>query len=108
MTTRGRLSATVDPELLAAAHAAVVAGRAESVSAWVNEALRRHAEHDARLRALDDAIAAYEAEHGEITDDEIVDATRRARARATVVRPTPDRREPDRPAPRPPRRRGAA
>jgi Arc/MetJ-type ribon-helix-helix transcriptional regulator len=86
MTQRERLSATVEAELLAAGRAAVAEGRAESVSAWVNDALRLKADHDRRLRALDDFLAAYEAEHGTITDDEIRQATRRGRAGAVVVR----------------------
>lgn len=84
--TRERLSATVDADVLAAGRAAVAAGEAESLSAWVNDALRRQADHDRRLRAMDDAIAAYEAEHGVITDEEIAETRRRLRARATVVR----------------------
>ena len=56
------------------------------MSAWVNDALRLKADHDRRIRALDDFLAAYEAEHGTITDDEIRQATRRARAGAVVVR----------------------
>lgn len=86
MTGRGRLSATVEPELLEAGRAAVAAGRAESLSAWVNEALARQAAHDRRTRALDAFLAAFEAEHGEITDEEIAAATRRTRGRAVVVR----------------------
>ncbi len=86
MTHRERLSATVEAELLAAGRAAVAEGRAESVSAWVNDALRLKADHDRRIRALDDFLAAYEAEHGTITEDEIRQATRRARAGAVVVR----------------------
>jgi hypothetical protein len=39
-----------------------------------------------------DALASYEAEHGEITDDEMRDAARRARERAIVVRGDPERR----------------
>ena len=47
----------------------------------------------ARARqALDDFLAAYEAEHGEITDDEMRDAARRARERAIVVRGDPNQR----------------
>lgn len=61
-------------------------GRAESLSAWVNAALRRQAEHDRRMKALDSFLVAYEAEHGAITEDEIRAATRRASARAVVVR----------------------
>lgn len=42
--------------------------------------------HDRRLRGIDDFIAAYEAEHGEITDEQMERAYRRAKARAVVVR----------------------
>ena len=86
MTAKARLSATVDADLIAASQAAVAAGEAESVSAWVNDALRLKVEHDRRLRGIDDFIAAYEAEYGEITDEEMDAAYRAARARAIVVR----------------------
>jgi hypothetical protein len=86
MTAKARLSATVDGDLIAASQAAVAAGEAESVSAWVNDALRLKIEHDRRLRGIDDFIAAYEAEYGEITDEEMDAAYRAARARAIVVR----------------------
>ena len=86
MTAKARLSATVDADLIAASQAAVAAGGAESVSAWVNDALRLKIEHDRRLRGIDDFIAAYEAEYGEITDDEMDAAYRAARERAVVVR----------------------
>jgi hypothetical protein len=51
--------------------------------------LRLKAEHDRRMRALDEFLGAYEAAHGEITEDEMRDAAHRARARATVVRGSP-------------------
>ena len=86
MTAKARLSATVDADLIAASQAAVAAGEAESLSAWVNDALRLKIEHDRRLRGIDDYIAAYEAEHGKITDEEMDAAYRAARARAIVVR----------------------
>lgn len=86
MTTKGRLSVTVERDLLAAGRAAVAEGRAESVSAWVNDALRRHADHDRRMKALDAFLAGYENEHGEITEEEMQAASRRSRARAVVVR----------------------
>lgn len=86
MTAKARLSATVDADLIAASQAAVAAGEAESVSAWVNDALRLKIEHDRRLRGMDDYIAAYEAEYGEITDEDMDAAYRAARARAVVVR----------------------
>lgn len=94
MTTKRRLSASVDAELVAVAQEAVTEGHAESISAWVNDALRLKADHDRRLHALDDFLAAYEAEHGEITNDEIRDAARRARERAIVVRGDPQQHSP--------------
>jgi hypothetical protein len=83
---KGRLSASIDADLLAAAERAVSEGRAENVSAWVNAALRRQADHDRRMHALTEFVAAYEAKHGVISDKEISTARRRARAGATVVR----------------------
>ena len=94
MTPRQRLSATVEHELLEAGRAAVAEGRAESLSAWVNDGLRRQADHDRRMRALDEFLEAYEVEHGEITEEEVQAASRRARARADVVR-TPSAMEGD-------------
>jgi Arc/MetJ-type ribon-helix-helix transcriptional regulator len=94
MTTKRRLSASVDAELVAVAQEAVTGGHAESISAWVNDALRLKADHDRRLQALDEFLAAYEAEHGEITEEEMRDAARRARERAIVVRGNPEKRPP--------------
>jgi Arc/MetJ-type ribon-helix-helix transcriptional regulator len=93
MSIKQRLSASVDAELVAVAQEAVAAGQAENVSAWVNDALRLKADHDRRLRAVDEFLAAYEAEHGEIADDEIRDAVRSARGRAVVVRGKPEPRD---------------
>ena len=80
------MSAVVDADLIAAGRAAVAAGEAKSVSAWVNGALRLKIEHDRRLRMIDDFIGAYEAEYGEITDEAMDAVYRAARARAIVVR----------------------
>jgi len=91
MMGKQRLSASIDTELLQAAQTAVDKGRASSVSAWVNDALRLKAEHDRRMDALDSFLAAYEAEHGVITEVEIDEAVRRAQSRATVVRSAPDK-----------------
>lgn len=44
-------------------------------------------EHETRLRAFDDFLAAYESEHGVITDEEIREVTRRMRAQAAVGAP---------------------
>jgi hypothetical protein len=86
MTAKTRLSVTVDTDLIDATKAAVAAGAAESISAWVNDALQLKLEHDRRLRGIDDFIAAYEAEYGEITDEAMEAAYRSAKARAIVVR----------------------
>jgi hypothetical protein len=83
------VSASVESDLLAAGRAAVADGRADSLSAWVNAALRRQVQHDRRMQALDAFLDAYEAEEGEISATEIEAASRRARQRAIVVRGTP-------------------
>ena len=81
-----RLSASVDADLLTAAESAVARGRADTVSAWVNDAMRLRLERDRRLDALAAFINAYEAKHGVITADEMRRAARRSRARARTVR----------------------
>ncbi|MGI8647526.1 MAG: hypothetical protein DLM55_10400 [Acidimicrobiales bacterium] len=86
MATKLRLSASVDAKLIAAGQAAVTAGGAENLSSWVNEALTRQVEHDQKMQALDDFIAQYEAEHGEITQADMDRVDRQDRARAIVVR----------------------
>ncbi|MEL6338571.1 MAG: hypothetical protein AAFP04_13595 [Myxococcota bacterium] len=86
MTSKKRLSALVESELLQAAEDAVERGEAPTVSAWVNDALRSKAEPDRRGRALAEFVRAYEAEHGEITPDEMQEALRAARGRTRVVR----------------------
>jgi Arc/MetJ-type ribon-helix-helix transcriptional regulator len=96
VTGKQRLSASVDAELLHVAQAAVEAGRATSLSAWVNDALRLKADHERRMAALDAFVAAYEAEHGVITQAEMDEAVRRARGRATVVRSKPTKQRPSR------------
>jgi Arc/MetJ-type ribon-helix-helix transcriptional regulator len=86
MTSKTRLSVTVDEDLIEAGQAAVAAGEAESISAWVNDALRQKADHERKLRGLDEFIKDFEAEYGEITDEEMQAAYRAMKARAIVVR----------------------
>jgi hypothetical protein len=88
MTPKQRVSATVDADLVESGQTAVLAGRAESLSAWINDALRAQVARERRLAALDGFLAAFEAEHGVITDAEMAAATRAVRARAVVVRGT--------------------
>ena len=84
--SKQRLSASVDADLIEAAEDAVARGRFDSVSAWVNEALRLKLAQERRLEALAAFVAAYENEHGEITPEEIRLAVRRARTNAVTVR----------------------
>jgi hypothetical protein len=86
MSSKLRLSVSVDATALAAAQAAVADGRAANISAWVNEALHRQAEHDRRMKALDDFLLAYESEHGVISEEEMRLAGRRLRLRAGAPR----------------------
>ena len=88
MSGKQRLSVTVDPDLIAAAEAAVAAQDADTLSAWVNDAMRLKVENDARLKALAFALGEFEREHGKITAEEMASAAREARRRAVVVRGT--------------------
>jgi glycerol dehydrogenase-like iron-containing ADH family enzyme len=81
-----RLTVTVDPELVEAGNSAVAAGLADSLSAWVNAALAAKAAQDRKLRALAAAVADYESQFGEITDEEIASQRRADREAAVVIR----------------------
>ena len=96
--------AAVDRHLARAGADAVAEGRMESLSAWVNLALAERAAKDRRLRALADAVAAYEKAFGAITGDELAAQQRADRAVARVVRGSASRATP----PRRGRRRGSA
>ena len=87
MTVRkSRLTVTVDPAHVAAGNSAVANGKADSLSSWVNEALADRARRDEQLARLGDAIAAYEAEFGVISDEEIAQQRRADRQDAVIVR----------------------
>lgn len=86
MSSKQRLSASVDAELIASGQAVVSSGQAESLSAWVNDALQAQVARDRKLAAMDAFLRDFEVEHGEITDAEIAAATRDARTRAAVIR----------------------
>jgi hypothetical protein len=81
-----RVTVTVDPSLAEAGVRAVKAGRAASLSAWVNDALAEHAAKERRRQALAELIAEYEAEHGVITQAEMEAQIRADRANAVIVR----------------------
>lgn len=87
MTNRKeRLTVTVDPNLVEAGNHAVAAGMADSLSGWVNAALAAKVAHDRRLQALGEAVSGYEAQFGEITDDELAARERTDRENSVVVR----------------------
>jgi hypothetical protein len=86
MGAKRRLSASVDALLLEAAEHAVKIGEAESVSAWVNDAMKMKVDNDKRLRALADYIADYEKELGVITEQDMIDAEREAKRRTITTR----------------------
>lgn len=81
-----RLTITVDPSLLAEGHKAVESGAADSVSGWISRAIEEKVQRDQKLSLLAAAIADFESEFGEITDEEIAAQRRSDRAGATVVR----------------------
>ena len=84
--SKRRVTITVDEALVAEASAAVARGRVESVSAWINEAMSVRVARDRRIEALAELVSAYEAEHGEITDDELAEQAHRDRDAAAASR----------------------
>lgn len=82
-----RLTVTVDDVLVRLGDAAVKSGRAASLSAWGNTALVERAAKERRLAAMGEAIAAYEAEFGEIGADELLGQRRADRRSAVLVGP---------------------
>ncbi len=89
MTRSARLTVTIDPALIQAGQDAVAAGRAESVSAWVNLALAERVAKERRLAAMADAVAAYEGDFGAISAEELSAQARADREAAIVVRGKP-------------------
>jgi len=84
MRRKERLTVTVDAELVQAGKRAVKAGLAESLSSWANAALAEREANERRLRAMAEAVAAYEAEFGSISTAEML-AQQRADEKAAVV-----------------------
>jgi Arc/MetJ-type ribon-helix-helix transcriptional regulator len=79
-----RLTVTVDAELVDAGNEAVAAGRAESLSGWVNAALAEREAKERRLRAMAEAVTAYEKQFGTISAVEMA-AQQRDDDRAAVI-----------------------
>lgn len=81
-----RLTVTLEAGLVEAAKRAVRDGGVDSVSAFVAASLETQLAHEERLRALDVWIADHEAEHGEITAQEMAEQRQRDRDAAAGVR----------------------
>ena len=81
-----RLTVTVDRALVQAGNKAVAAGRADSLSGWVNVALVERAAKERRLQSLAEAIDAYEAEFGSISPMELAAQERSDQRSAIVIR----------------------
>jgi Arc/MetJ-type ribon-helix-helix transcriptional regulator len=84
--SKRRVTVTIDDDMLEKISSAVTQGRAESVSAWVNEAVTARHLRDQRLQNLSALLADYEAEHGEITPDELADQAQHDRDAAALSR----------------------
>src|SRR5262245_63830053 len=84
MARKERLTVTVDANLIEAANQAVAAGRADSLSGWVNLALAEREAKERRLLAMARAVGDYEKRFGAISAEEIA-AQRRADMRAAIV-----------------------
>lgn len=70
MTTR-KITVSLPEELVAAAEAAVAAGRARSISAYLADTAGAT---ELRTRSIHDVIAAWEARHGAPSGDQATDA----------------------------------
>jgi hypothetical protein len=96
---KGRLTVTVDRQLIEAGHEAVAAGRAESLSGWVNLAMAERLARERRLQAMAEALAIHEAEFGTISGAELALQEQADRRTARIVRgprttkPRPARRK---------------
>jgi hypothetical protein len=79
LRNKKRPTVTVHGDLIAGGHEAVKAGRAKSLSGWIERETKER-----RLRAMAEAVAAHEAEFGTISAQELA-AQDRADARGAIV-----------------------
>ena len=87
-----RVTISVEVALLRRAQAAVQAGVCRSLSEWTGQAMTEQLAKDARLAAMDELIAEFEAEHGPITDEEIAEQRQRDRDASAALRLEGERR----------------
>lgn len=93
VTAKRRITVSIDADLADEVRRAVQIGRADSLSALVNDALRGRVGRELVQPAagergpggLADLIREYEAEHGKITDEDLEENRRWVRARTIRV-----------------------
>ncbi|MCY4035997.1 MAG: hypothetical protein OXF64_00880 [bacterium] len=90
--TKERVTITVEVDLLNHAQSAVRAGVCRSVSEWIGKAMEEQLAKDARLAAMDELIAEFEAEGGPFTDEEIAEQMQRDREASAALSREGERR----------------
>ena len=83
--SKTRVTISIDEELVEAVRRETVA--TGSLSAWVADAIAEKFEQTARLTAMSDALAAYEAEFDAISDEDAQAQVEYDRAHAVQIRP---------------------
>ena len=83
-----RVTVTLDPELVRVGNAAVQAGRAESLSEWINTAIATEIDAERRRKSARRALAALSKMHGKMSRKEIDERVAALRAAADRVRPS--------------------
>jgi len=86
ISRKARMTVMVDRVLVEAANRAVASGRASSISTWVNAAMTERATQDRHLCTLAKALATYEAEFGEISNEELTTQQREDQRTCLPVR----------------------
>lgn len=81
-----RVTISVEIDLLNHAKSAVESGVCRSLSEWIGQAMTEQMAKDARLAALDELIAEFEAEGGPFTDEEIAEQRQRDLDAAAAIR----------------------
>jgi len=81
-----RVTITVEVDLLNHVKTTVQSGICRSVSEWIGKAIEEQLAKDARLGALDELIAEFEAEGGLFTDEEIAEQRKRDRQASAALR----------------------
>ncbi len=86
MSVKGRISATIDQDVLDGCYRVLRSGDAPSLSALINRALRVELERVDKVAAAGRAIEAYEKEFGAFTPEEEATIDREMAARTIKVK----------------------